>query len=123
MRSDFSYNKHVFISEVDLYFFNACTVYNCTAEIANIKPHRLRVNLEKHICTEPTVADIDRLPTETTLGEANFQLSIYDDLSRLAKVCIVHGVGPVRALTKIQVIVLILSPLYGDEIHRVEPWV
>ena len=57
-----------------------------------MKPHRLRVDLEKHICTELTVADIDRLPTETTLGEVNFQLSFYDDLSRLAKVCIVHGV-------------------------------
>ena len=54
-----------------------------------MKPHRLRVDLEKHICTELTVADIDRLPTETTLGEANFHLS-YDGLSRLAKVCIVH---------------------------------
>ena len=58
-----------------------------------MKPHRLRVDLEKHICTELTVADIDRLPTETTLGEANFQLSFYDDLSRLAKVCIVHSSG------------------------------
>ena len=58
-----------------------------------MKPHRLRVDLEKHICTELlTVADIDRLPTETTSGEANFQLSFYDDLSRLAKVCTVHGV-------------------------------
>ena len=57
-----------------------------------MKPHRLRVDLEKHICTELTVAGIDRLPKETTLGEANFQLSFYDDLSRLAKVCIVHGV-------------------------------
>ena len=33
------------------------------------------------------------------------------------------GVVSVRALTKIKVIVLILSPLYGDEIHRVKPWV
>ena len=57
-----------------------------------MKPHRLRVDLEKHICTELTVADIDRLPTKTTLGEVKFQLSFYDDLSRLAKVCIVHGV-------------------------------
>ena len=57
-----------------------------------MKPHRLRVDLEKWFSTELTVADIDRLPTETTLGEVNFQLSCYDDLSRLAKVCIVHGV-------------------------------
>ena len=57
-----------------------------------MKPHRLRVDLEKHICTELTVTDIDRLPTKTTLGEANFQLSFYDDLSRLGKVCIVHDV-------------------------------
>ena len=57
-----------------------------------MKPHRLRVDLEKRFCTELTVADVDRLPTETTLGEANFHLLLYDDLSRLAKVCIVHGV-------------------------------
>ena len=57
-----------------------------------MKPHRLRVDLEKHICTELTVAEFDRLPTETTLGEANFKPSFYDGLSRLAKVCIVHGV-------------------------------
>ena len=57
-----------------------------------MKPHRLRVDLEKHIRTELTVADIDRLPTETTLGEAIFHLSLYDGLSRLAKVCIVHSV-------------------------------
>ena len=24
------YNKHVFISEVELFFFNACTVYKCS---------------------------------------------------------------------------------------------
>ena len=57
-----------------------------------MKPHRLRGDLEKHICIELTVADIDCLPTKTTLGEANFQLSFYDDLSWLAKVCIVPGV-------------------------------
>ena len=72
--------------------FDARTVYNCTADLTNMKPHRLRVDLEKHICTELTVADIDHLLTETTLGEVHFQLSFYDDLSRLAKVCIVHGV-------------------------------
>ena len=65
-----------------------------------MKPHRLRVDLEKHICTETKVADIDRLPTETTLGEANFQLSFYDDLSRLAKVCIEHGVLRSKDVTR-----------------------
>ena len=64
-----------------------------------MKPHRLRVDLEKHICAELTVADIDRLPTETALGEANLQLSFYDDLSRLAKVCIVHGVLRTKEVT------------------------
>ena len=45
------YNKHVFISEEELYFFNACTVYICTAHSTNTKPHRLRIDFEKHICT------------------------------------------------------------------------
>ena len=57
-----------------------------------MRPHRLRGDLEKHICIELTVADIDRLPTKTTLSGANFQLSFYDDLSWLAKVFIEHGV-------------------------------